>query len=92
MLLGMREISKGNISEGEKHWRIAERQFEGTQIIINNLIDVAVNERPKEFNHLLDMITLGIELFPNQPNFYQTRGVYLMKQGAFENAIDDLTE
>ncbi len=89
-LLGMREISKGNVREGEKHWRIAEKQYGRTQLIVNNLIDVAAKERPNEFSNMLDMITLGIELFPDQPVFYQTRGVYLMKQGKTEDALKDL--
>lgn len=89
-LLGMREISKGNVSEGEKHWRMAEQQFQRTQFVINNLIDVAAKERPDEFSNILDMVTLGIELFPDQPVFYQTRGVFLLNQGKIDEAIKDL--
>ena len=86
----MQEISKGNVSDGEKHWRIAEQQFSSTQIVVNNLIDVAAKDRANEFANMQDMITLGIELFPDQPIFYQTRGVYLKNHGRTEEAIQDL--
>jgi tetratricopeptide (TPR) repeat protein len=89
-LLGMRDVSQGNVSDGEKHWRIAEEQYSNSQIIINNLIDVAAKDRSDEFSNMQDMITLGIELFPEQPIFYQTRGVFLMNQGKFNEAIVDL--
>jgi tetratricopeptide (TPR) repeat protein len=89
-LIGMQEISKGNVSDGEKHWRIAEQQFSSTQIVVNNLIDVAAKDRANEFANMQDMITLGIELFPDQPIFYQTRGVYLKNHGRTEEAIQDL--
>ena len=89
-LLGMREISNGNVDKGETHWQMAEKQFLFTQVVIKNLIDVAAKERPNEFSNMLDMITLGIELFPDQPGYYQTRGVYLMNQNRIEDAIKDL--
>jgi hypothetical protein len=75
------------VSDGEKHWRIAEQQFSSTQIVVNNLIDVAAKDRANEFANMQDMITLGIELFPDQPIFYQTRGVYLKNHGRTEEAI-----
>jgi tetratricopeptide (TPR) repeat protein len=89
-LLGMRAISAGKVSEGEKHWRIAEQQFVNTQIVVNNLIDVAAKNRPEEYPNILEMITVAIELFPEQPVFYQTRGVYMKNQGNLEAAVADL--
>lgn len=89
-MLGIREISRGNVRSGEKHWRMAAQHSKDIQIVINNLIDVAVNKRPDEFANLLDMITLGIELFPDHPVFYQTRGVYHLKQGRLQEAVADL--
>ena len=35
------------------------------------------------------MITLGIELFPDEAVFYRTRGVYFMTQEKWEDAIRD---
>ena len=89
-LLGMKDVSQGNVSDGAKHWRIAEQQNSRTQIIINNLIDVAAKDRANEFANMRDMITLAIELFPDQPIFYQTRGVFHKNQSRIDEAIKDL--
>ncbi|MFT7630435.1 MAG: tetratricopeptide (TPR) repeat protein [Mariniblastus sp.] len=90
VLLGLEEVSNGNISSGEKHWRIAGKQFPLAQVIINNLIQAASERRSDEFANLNDMATLGIELFPNDPGFYVTRGSLYQKQLQFDEAIKDL--
>ena len=89
-VLGLKEISTGNVLAGEKHWRIAERQFPSSRLIINHLMDVAAVERPNEFKNLLEMISLAIEMFPDQPIFYRTRGVFLASLGRFSEAAEDL--
>ena len=89
-LLGFKKVSEGDFLVGEKHWRIAERQYPNARGVINNLMDVATVERPDEFKNLLDMITLGVELFRDQPIFRRTRGVYLANLGRHEEAIADL--
>jgi len=55
-------------------------------------MDVASVDRPDEFKNILDIITLGIELFPDQPVFRRTRGVFLANQGRHQEAIADLVE
>lgn len=89
-LLGFKKVSAGNVLEGEKHWRIAERQFVSSRLIINNLIDVAAAERPNEFKDLLQTMGLAIEMFPDQPIFLRTRGVFLASLERYEEAIEDL--
>ena len=88
-LLGIQAISGGNFSAGKLHWRIAERQFDRSQIVINNLIDIAAKDFEPEFNNILEMTTVGIELFPDQAVFYRTRGVFFMAHGKWEEAIRD---
>ncbi len=88
-LLGVQAISAGDFSAGKLHWRIAERQFGRSQIVINNLIDIAAKDFESEFNNVLDMITLGIELFPDEAVFYRTRGVFFKTQDKWEDAIRD---
>ena len=89
-LIGLQAISAGDIKAGDLHWRIAERQFSRSQIIINNLIDIAAKDYGSEFNNVLEMITLGIELFPDEAVFYRTRGVFLMSEKKWADAIRDL--
>ena len=90
-LLGLQAISAGDFSTGKLHWRIAERQYGRTQLVINNLIDVAAKDFQSQFNNVLEMITLGIELFPDEAIFYKTRGVYFMAQEKWEDAIRDFS-
>jgi len=89
-LLGLNEISSGDVLIGEKHWRIADQQFPQSQLIINNLMDIAATERPEQFKNILDMLTLAISMYPDQPLFYRTRGIYFASQGQYDNAIKDL--
>ena len=89
-LLGFKKVSTGKVVEGEKHWRIAERQYGNSRLIINNLMDVAAAERPNEFKDLLETMSLAIEMFPDQPVFYRTRGVFLASLERYKEAIEDL--
>ncbi len=58
--------------------------------MINNLIDTAANDYPDDFPEILDMVSLAIELFPDQSLLYQTRGIYFMKQQQYQDAAVDL--
>jgi len=89
-LLGLKEIANGNVLIGEKHWRIAEQQYPSTRMIINNLMDVAATDRPEQFTKLSDMISLAIEMFPDEPFFYRTRGIHLAATQRYAEAILDL--
>ncbi len=90
VLLGIHNISAGNISEGESHWRIADKQNERTQLFIVRLTQVLTINLADRFSHKLDMISMAIEMFPDQAVFYQTRGIYLESLGRFEEAATDL--
>ena len=92
VLLGVHEIDKGNVLEGQKHWRIAEQQFKLTQYVVSFVIDVAASEYRDEFSNLLDMITLAIELFPDQPMLYHTRGVLFKQEGRYQEAVADFEQ
>ena len=89
-LLGLKKITDGNVLEGEKHWRIAGRQYGNSRLVINNLLDVASAERPSEFKNLFETMGLAIEMFPDLPVLHRTRGVFLASQGRYEEAIEDL--
>ena len=90
VILGMQEIRDGDFVQGHEHWKIADNQFELAQYLVNNLIEIAVTERSEEFGNLLDMITVALELFPDQAALYQTRGMYYKKKKQFQEAINDL--
>jgi tetratricopeptide (TPR) repeat protein len=89
-LLGIMEISKGDVLIGEKHWKIAEKQFPKSNIVINSLLFIAVSKRADDFPHLLDMTSLAIEMFPQQSTLYLTRGIHLFNLERYQEAIQDL--
>ncbi len=90
VILGMQDIKAGDFVQGQKHWRIADEQFDLSQFIVNNMIELAVTDKPEVFGNLLDMITVAMELFPEQAALYQTRGLYYKNQQQFPEAIKDL--
>ena len=90
VILGMQEIKSGNYVQGQKHWRIADQQFDLSQYIVNNMIELAVTENPEVYGNLLNMITVAMELFPDQAALYQTRGLYHKNQEQYPEAIKDL--
>jgi tetratricopeptide (TPR) repeat protein len=90
ILLGMREISDGNFAEGKKHWEIASQQFQFAQYAINNLIRVYTREKKLPFDEKIDFLTVALELFPQQPAFYMTRGEFNKEAGNYEQAAEDL--
>lgn len=90
VILGIQEINDGDYVQGQKHWKIADQQFDLSQFIVNNLIEHAVSHRAEDFGNLLDMITVAMELFPDQAALYQTRGIYYKNNERFQEAIEDL--
>ena len=88
-LLGLYQISQGNFSEGQGHWKIAT-SFKYSPILVTRLLQHAANHASKDFPNLLDAITLAIEMFPDQPMLYAIRGNYFRKERIYENAITDL--
>ena len=89
ILLGLDKITRGDVLTGQKHWRIAEQHLPVTPTVINNLMEVAISDNPDDFDNLLDLVTLAVELFPNAPMFYQTRGLYYKKMKRLPEAIAD---
>ena len=90
VILGMQEIKGGDFVQGQKHWRIADQQFDLAQFIVNNMIELALAEKPEAFGNLLDMITVAMELFPDQAALFQTRGMYYLDNQQYDKAIEDL--
>jgi tetratricopeptide (TPR) repeat protein len=89
VLLGVHLVAQGNVLEGQKHLRIAEEQYPDTQIVVNNVIDIVASQFPDDFDNMLDIVTLAIELFPDQPLLYRTRGMYLKNLGRYQDATAD---
>ncbi len=89
-LLGVLQSSRGNVLEGQQHWRIGQEQLRNADFIVNNLIAVAASNYAEDFPNIQDVVTLAIELFPDQALLYQTRGELFKNQERYEDAIADL--
>ena len=90
IVLGFRDILNGQVQEGQRHWEIAGQQLGVAPIAINFLIMVYSNEREIDNEKRNELVSTAIELFPQAPNFYATRGRYLMEEEKHEGAIEDL--
>ncbi len=90
IILGLREMNEGNIAEGQKHWKVADRQVANAQLIINNLIETAYRRAPDRIESVEDIISVAIENFPEQYYLYVTQGKIYLDQGEYERAIKEL--
>ena len=90
VILGMQEIADGNFLQGQKHWRIADQQSQIAQLAVNQLIAVSFRGDTEFFENTGDMITVAIEMFPEQFLLYHTQGRFLCRKGEFEAAVEPL--
>jgi len=86
VLLGMRNLVKGNIVEARARWNIAKNQFAANSII-GNLLDVAIRQK-REIGSP-ELVSKTLELLPKQYSLYQTRGNAFRNAKDYPNAIKD---
>ena len=90
ILVGLRDIIDENYSEGEKHWELANQQFQFAQYSINNLIKIYSREKEISYEKRLEFMTVVMELFPQQPVYFLTRGEFHKEAEKYDEAISDL--
>ena len=79
ILIGVREVRRGNIVEGFKHWEISKFQFPTSEIVVHRLIAMAAQPNSGVSN-TGELISLAIEIFPNQVLLYETRAKLLVRR------------
>lgn len=89
-IIGMQKILEGDYVDGQKHWKIADSQFQYSQFVINNLITIAVRDYPDVAEGKYDLVEIALELFPDQPVLYVTRGNFYLEDKEYEKAVADL--
>lgn len=73
ILIGTRELLRGDVVAGKSSWDIAQHQFGTTEFVTHRLLSVAIRKNPEYGEgNLLDTALL---LFPDQHMLYETRGV-----------------
>ncbi|MEM9409714.1 MAG: hypothetical protein AAGA30_01285, partial [Planctomycetota bacterium] len=90
IVIGFRDILAGEIDNGEKHWEIAGQQFQLTPFAINYLLQVYIEERDVDVARRDELVTTAIEMYPQSPHFYATRGRYFLDDENYKGAIEDL--
>jgi len=81
ILIGTRELLRGDVVAGKTSWDIAQHQFGTTEFVTHRLLSVAIKKDPKYGEG--DLLDTALALFPDQHMLYETRGSILKKE-AFE--------
>ena len=101
ILIGTRELLRGDVVAGKTSWDIAQHQFGTTEFVTHRLLSIAIRKRP-EYGES-NLLSTALLLFPDQYMLYETRGaikkntaVELLDQGKkqeamtmFRDAIED---
>lgn len=87
ILIGTREIIRGDIVAGKTSWDIAQHQLGTTDYVVHRLLSVAMKDDPECGKG--DLLDTAILQFPNQYMLYETRGAFKKGEQKFDEAIDD---
>ena len=87
ILIGTRELLRGDVVAGKTSWDIAQHQFGTTEFVTHRLLSVAIKKRP-DFGEG-DLLNTALLLFPDQYMLYETRGAIKKNTGQIEEAIED---
>ena len=72
ILIGTRELLRGDVSAGKTSWDIAQHQFGTTEFVTHRLLSVAIRRKP-EYGET-NLLNAALLLFPDQYMLYETRG------------------
>ena len=86
----MKLILNGDQSDGKNHWETAGQQFQLAAFAINYLIQVYSSERELTNEKKIELISIAVEMFPQKPNFYVTRGRFYVDDEKYTEALEDL--
>ena len=75
ILIGTRELLRGDVVAGKTSWDIAQHQFGSTEFVTHRLLSVAIRKDPKFGEG--DLLNTALLLFPDQHMLYETRGTIL---------------
>ena len=107
LIIGLRYLNSGRISEGTTHWLIANEQLKsGSQILLNNLLEIElkklelqpkdseseIGNRDERIDNLLNSVSVASETFPNQPAFSITLGKIRLFKEQYQLAIADFQQ
>jgi len=85
ILIGTRELLRGDVAAGKTSWDIAQHQFGTTEFVTHRLLSVAIKKRP-EYGES-NLLNTALLLFPDQYMLYETRGA--IKKGKAAKLKDE---
>ena len=107
LIIGLRYLNSGRISEGTTHWLIANEQLKSrSQVLLNNLLEIElqklmrqpkdseseIGNRDERIDNLLNSVSVASETFPNQPAFSITLGNIRLFKEQYQLAIADFQQ
>ena len=72
ILIGIREMLRGDVVAGKTSWDIAQHQFGTTEFVTHRLLSIAIRKEPRYGE--TDLLDTALLLFPDQYMLYETRG------------------
>jgi tetratricopeptide (TPR) repeat protein len=90
VILGIREMLRGNLELAANHWNIANKQYEGTPLAINNFIRVMIRSKSVSNETLLKMATQAFNQFPDHQFLRISIGETYQDMGRLDDAVKEL--
>ena len=92
LLIGFQMIHEGandekKLERGVSHWKIAYKIEPKAQIVLSNIVEVAMQPGSPRIENLDLMLEEAIEMFPDHAMLQFSQGVLFMKEGDFDRAI-----
>lgn len=72
-----------------QHFQLAETHHAGLPGLLNNIADALVESDDADLDRALRLVNQALDLMPDQPHFFDTRGKILLRQGETLKAIAD---
>lgn len=91
-VIGTRLLLAGNANAKEalQHFELAMQHNASLPGLLNNIADAMVEADSADVERALTLVNQAIDLMPDQPYFYDTRGKILLKKGEPLMAVVDL--
>ena len=90
VILGIRDLLRGNSALTTNHWNIASTQYEGTPLIINNFTRVMIRSKTVDAESLLKVASLALNQFPNHHFLRISLGEAYLEMGRLDDSVKTL--
>ena len=92
LLIGFHLINAGvedpkNLEKGISHWKIAYKIEPNAQVVLSNIVEVALQPDSPTIENLDLMLEKAIEMFPDHLMLQFSQGVMFMQNGDIDRAI-----